>query len=151
MAARTASSDCLGDPTDSPILTWCRQPFVRSMRLTSVTVTCPAVHSPMFDVMNTSAVVNPFDFEAFNVAAYAYDCVVAFAVAFSRSNDFNNGAEVAARFREARFDGATGQVHFDLQGDRDPSTINCMSLRIVPVACCEKMHIRTARPFTLCA
>jgi hypothetical protein len=92
------------------------------------------VHSPLFDVMNTSAVANPFGTEAWNTAALAYDCVIAFAVAFSRSTDVNNGAEVAARFREARFHGASGQVQFDLLGDRDPSTINCTSLRIAPVA-----------------
>jgi ABC-type branched-subunit amino acid transport system substrate-binding protein len=78
--------------------------------------------------MNTSAVADPFGTEAWNAAAYAYDCVIAFAIAFSRSTDFQNGAEVTARFREARFDGATGQVQFDLQGDRDPTTIHCTSL-----------------------
>jgi ABC-type branched-subunit amino acid transport system substrate-binding protein len=85
------------------------------------------VLSPLFDVMNASAVADPFDTEGWNIAAYAYDCVIAFAIAFSRSTDFSNGAEVAARFREARFEGATGMVEFDRLGDRDTSTVNCTS------------------------
>jgi hypothetical protein len=91
--------------------------------------------------MNTTAVGDPFSTEAWNVAAYAYDCVIAFAIAFSQSTDFNNGFEVVARFREARFNGATGQVQFDAKGDRDPTTINCTLLRTVPILpgwCAEK-------------
>jgi hypothetical protein len=86
-----------------------------------------ASRSPLFDATNKSVASDPFGVPARDVAAYAYDCVIAFAIAFSRSNDFSNGGEVAARFREARFDGATGQVQFDFVGDRDASTSNCTS------------------------
>ena len=81
--------------------------------------------SPLYDVMNTSYVADPFGIAPWNVAAYTYDCVIAFAIAFSSSADFNDGVEVARRFRETRFTGATGQVEFDAAGDRDPATINC--------------------------
>lgn len=102
--------------------------------------------------MNTSAVSDPFSTDPYYVAAYAYDCVVAFAIAFSRSIDFSDGAEVAARFREARFDGATGSVEFDDRGDRDNSTINCTSPEIVSVAWCRTLHTASfaAVEFTVC-
>jgi hypothetical protein len=90
--------------------------------------------------MNTSAVADPFGTEAWLVATFAYDCVIALAIALSRSTDFNNGAEVAERFREARFDGASGRVEFDTLGDRETSTINCTSLRIAPVTLWQRVH-----------
>jgi hypothetical protein len=96
------------------------------------------VPSPLYDVMNASAVADPFDTAAYYVAAFTYDCVIGLAIAFSRSADVSNGAEVAARFREARFEGATGQVEFDSLGDRDASTINCTSPMVAPVAPCQK-------------
>jgi hypothetical protein len=92
------------------------------------------MRSPLYDVMDTLAVAqDPFSTSPFNVAAFTYDCVIAFAIAFSNADDVNDGAEVARRFRDTRFSGATDEVYFDLQGDRDPSTVNCTSLRIVPV------------------
>eukprot|EP00966_Prymnesium_polylepis_P014616 337424-Prymnesium_polylepis.1 len=82
---------------------------------------------------NASVCENPF-FNAsddplfttapWNVAAFAYDCVVALAIAVSHAVDPTDGAQVAARFREVEFDGATGMVRFGANGDRDVHSIS---------------------------
>ena len=65
-----------------------------------------------------------FTQEAWNVAAYAYDCVVTFAAAMSAAVDPADGVEVAAKFRQVQFDGASGIVKFDAVSDREQSSIN---------------------------
>ena len=63
-----------------------------------------------------------FSSPPWHVAAFTYDCVVSLAIAASRAVDSADGAEVAARFREVRFDGATGSVAFDSHADREASS-----------------------------
>ena len=62
--------------------------------------------------------------DPWNVAAYTYDCVIAFAIAMSRAVNPADGVEVADQFRQVRFDGASGDVQFDSNGDREESSIS---------------------------
>ena len=62
--------------------------------------------------------------EAWDVAAYMYDCVVAFAAAMSRAIDPADGVEVGRLFREVQFDGASGPVAFNSASDRERSSVN---------------------------
>ena len=88
----------------------------------------------VWDTLNETDCTNPFfnasdspeilGTDAWNVAAYAYDCVVAFGIAMSRAADPADGVEVAARFREVAFDGASGDVRFDGAADREQSSIS---------------------------
>eukprot|EP00966_Prymnesium_polylepis_P199610 4626136-Prymnesium_polylepis.1 len=73
---------------------------------------------------NASEYPEIFTQEAWNVAAYAYDCVVTFAAAMSAAVDPADGVEVAAKFRQVQFDGASGVVKFDAVSDREQSSIN---------------------------
>ncbi|MBO8589863.1 hypothetical protein INN88_14815, partial [Staphylococcus aureus] len=59
------------------------------------------------ELFNASEHPEIFSEEAWSVATYAYDCVVAFAVALSRATDPSNGVEVVNHFRQVRFDGAS--------------------------------------------
>jgi len=65
-----------------------------------------------------------FGGEPWNVAAYTYDCVIAFAIAMSRAVNPADGLEVAALFREVTFDGSSGDVRFDARSDREPQSIS---------------------------
>eukprot|EP00966_Prymnesium_polylepis_P194546 4510191-Prymnesium_polylepis.1 len=65
-----------------------------------------------------------FESEPWNVAAYTYDCVIALAIAMSRAANPADGVEVSDKFRSARFDGASGDVQFDSNGDREQSSIS---------------------------
>eukprot|EP00966_Prymnesium_polylepis_P325115 7381097-Prymnesium_polylepis.2 len=74
---------------------------------------CP---NPFF---NASEHPEIFVSEPWTIAAFAYDCVVAMASALSQVADMEDGDALAARFREARFDGASGAVAFDARADRE--------------------------------
>ena len=62
---------------------------------------------------------------AFDMWAYAYDCVVATAIAIARSTDPTDGDEVYTNLKRAAFDGASGSVAFDpnvrASDDRTPA------------------------------
>eukprot|EP00966_Prymnesium_polylepis_P030176 701419-Prymnesium_polylepis.1 len=77
---------------------------------------CP---NPLFTATDSLFTTAPW-----NVAAYAYDCVMTLAMAMSAAVDPSDGAEVAAKFREVAFNGATGGVVFDGASDRAESSIS---------------------------
>ena len=66
-----------------------------------------------------------FTTDVWEVAAFVYDCVVTFAAAMSAAVDPADGVEVAVKFREVHFDGASGDVKFDAVSDREQSSIVC--------------------------
>ena len=49
----------------------------------------------------------------YDVGSFAYDCVIAFAIAMARSVDPTDGDEVSRAFRQVSFGGASGLVEFD--------------------------------------
>ena len=77
---------------------------------------CP---NPLFNATEDLFATAPW-----NVAAYAYDCVITFAMAMSAAVDPSDGNEVAAKFREVTFNGATGGVVFDSASDRESTSIS---------------------------
>ena len=64
-----------------------------------------------------------FSSKPFVIAGFAYDCVVALAAAMHSAGDNANGSKVFEAFTNVRFEGATGTVAFDSQGDRLASTV----------------------------
>jgi len=62
-----------------------------------------------------------FSAEPFHVAAFAYDCMVAVAVAVSNST---RGAAAYTAFLATDFDGASGKVSLDVNGDRDTESVS---------------------------
>ena len=64
-----------------------------------------------------------FSSKPFVIAGFAYDCVVALAAAMHSAGDNANGSKVFEAFTNVRFEGATGTVAFDSQGDRLTSTV----------------------------
>jgi len=93
------------------------------------------------ELFNASEHPEIFSEEAWSVATYAYDCVVAFAVALSRATDPSNGVEVASHFRQVRFDGASGKVEFDSRGDREESSISFVLYNWVAEGASVKAHL----------
>ena len=79
-----------------------------------------AAAMPFFDVATQQAF---WTTDAWNVAAYAYDCVVAMAAAMSQAVDPSDGTEVTSHFRNIAFSGASGAVAFDANGDREANSI----------------------------
>lgn len=64
-----------------------------------------------------------FSSKPFVIAGFAYDCVVALAAAMHSAGDNASGSEVFGAFTNVSFEGATGTVAFDSNGDRLGSTV----------------------------
>ena len=75
------------------------------------------------NLFNLSTSPDVFSSKPFVIAGFAYDCVVALAAAMHSAGDNANGSKVFEAFTNVRFEGATGTVAFDSQGDRLTSTV----------------------------
>ena len=74
------------------------------------------------DVFNASE-THVFSSKPFVIAAFAYDCVVALAAAMYFAGENAEGSAVFEAFTNVSFEGATGTVAFEPNGDRLASTV----------------------------
>ena len=74
------------------------------------------------DVFNVSE-TDVFSSKPFINAAFAYDCMIALAAAMHSAGENASGAKVFEAFTNVSFDGATGEVAFDPNGERLSSTV----------------------------
>ena len=74
------------------------------------------------DVFNASE-TDVFSSKPFVIAAFAYDCVVALAAAMYFAGENAEGSAVFEAFTNVSFEGATGTVAFEPNGDRLASTV----------------------------
>ena len=74
------------------------------------------------DLFNVSE-TNVFSSKPFINAAFAYDCTIALAAAMHSAGENASGAAVFKAFTNVSFEGATGEVAFDPNGERNSSTV----------------------------
>jgi len=74
------------------------------------------------DVFNVSE-TDVFSSKPFINAAFAYDCTIALAAAMHSAGENASGAAVFKAFTNVSFEGATGEVAFDPNGERNSSTV----------------------------
>ena len=74
------------------------------------------------DVFNVSE-TDVFSSKPFINAAFAYDCTIALAAAMHSAGENASGATVFEAFTNVSFEGATGEVAFDTNGERLSSTV----------------------------
>ena len=74
------------------------------------------------DVFNVSE-TDVFSSKPFINAAFAYDCTIALAAAMHSAGENASGAAVFEAFTNVSFEGATGEVAFDPNGERNSSTV----------------------------